>query len=105
MLARSVVVVGVCANATLVSSAVPIKPAVMFFANIVDSPLIIRYRGKPANPGTVPAGTGTIYQASLEPAPIWPYVIIAMQRFFLGTIAPVEILVGAERRRASQLFV
>jgi hypothetical protein len=34
MLARSVVAVGVCANATLASNAEPAKPAIMYFANI-----------------------------------------------------------------------
>src|SRR3977135_4196543 len=40
-----------------------------------------------------------------ESAPIRRDVIIAMQRFFLGTIAPAEVLGGAERRRASQLVI
>src|SRR6478735_3854832 len=40
-----------------------------------------------------------------EPAPIGRYSVIAMQLRFLRAIAPVEILVGTERRRAPQLVI
>src|SRR3954462_4628900 len=38
-------------------------------------------------------------------APVRRHAVVAMQFGFLGAIAPVEILVGAERRRALQLLI
>src|SRR5262245_4505843 len=40
-----------------------------------------------------------------EAAPVRRHAVIAMQFGFLRAIAPVEILVGTERRRALQLFI
>src|SRR5580700_12038545 len=40
-----------------------------------------------------------------ESAPVWRYSVIAMQLGFLRAVAPVEILVGAERRRTPEFFV
>src|SRR5258708_32245134 len=40
-----------------------------------------------------------------ESAPVRRYSLIAMQLRFLRAIAPIEILVGAESRRATQLFI
>src|ERR1700687_1470616 len=40
-----------------------------------------------------------------ETAPVWRYSVITMQLRFLRAIAPVEILVGAEGRRAPQLVL
>src|SRR5712671_4673035 len=45
------------------------------------------------------------FKSRSEAAPIGRYSVIAMQLCFLRAIAPVEILVGAERRRAPQLVI
>src|ERR1700730_14238123 len=51
------------------------------------------------------AMTVTDVDARSESAPIWRYSVIAMQFGFLRAIAPIKILVGAERRRAAQFFI
>src|SRR5207248_977269 len=40
-----------------------------------------------------------------ETTPVGRYSVVAMQRGLLRAIAPVEILVGAERRRVLQLVI
>src|ERR1700686_3958302 len=58
--------------------------------------------GKPATSSCVPKiSTGT----KSEAAPIRRHAGIAVQFRFLRTIAPVELLVGSERRRALQLVI
>src|SRR5882724_580221 len=59
--------------------------------------------GKPVNAPSVPQ----FYKETLrsKAAPVRRHAVVAMQLRFLRTIAPVEILVGAERRRALQLLI
>src|SRR6202035_492370 len=134
MLLRSVVVVGVCAKATLASNADAATPAVIYFVNMCFLPNINWVKKNPAATAAVPdrrrefqrlsnaiyfglrgtcrvsarAGFRCAAQFSRlqsEPAPIGRYSVIAMQLRFLRAIAPVEILVGAERRRAPEFVI
>src|SRR5450432_76040 len=54
MLARSVVAVGVCANATDANNADPIRPAVIYFASMGYLPEMKLVGRKPADPSVVP---------------------------------------------------
>src|ERR1700687_1102508 len=55
MLARSLVVVGVCANATVASNAEPITPAVIYFTDIWFLPDMKSMQEKPATASAVPS--------------------------------------------------
>src|SRR4029079_12916443 len=123
--AESVVADGLCANATLASSAEPARPAMVYLANISVLPQFRNVLGKPVTSTSVPPissgtiGTKQSCHARLrcnlhlrqngrprsEAAQVRGHAVIAMQLFFLGAIAPVEILVGPERRRALQFFI
>src|SRR5450759_3200725 len=61
----------------------------------------VRSRGRPTAAWLLCA----IFKARSEPAPVRRYSVIAMQLRFLRAIAPVEIPVGAERRRAPELVI
>src|SRR5882757_3608715 len=58
---------------------------------------------KPVRSPSVPCFLRGILRS--KAAPVRRHAVIAMQFRFLRTIAPVEILVGAERRRAFQLLI
>src|SRR5258708_33528914 len=60
-------------------------------------------RGKPVTAPSVPQFCKETLRS--KAAPVRRHAVIAMQLRFLRTIAPVEILVGAERRRALQLLI
>src|SRR5450432_589650 len=100
MLARSVVAVGVCANATLASRADPARPAIIYFANM-GFLLETKWSGeKRADTSAVPIArhfdiceVPRNIKTPSETAPIWRYAVIAMQLCFLRAVAPVEILV------------
>src|ERR1700688_1952338 len=116
MLARSVVAVGVCANATDTSNADAAKAAGIYFTDIWFLP-DIRLSGEntlPHRPFQLTArifrlrrtiitwGTSAFWRGvRSEAAPIGRNTVVAMQLGLLRAIAPVEILVGAERWRAS----
>src|SRR3984957_8892682 len=126
MLPRSVVAVGVCANATDASNADAAKATEIYFTDICFLPGI-EWSGENPSPQrpfqfalrilvAAPHGDrqefihrvefrGTHQRISRsEAAPIGRNAVVAVQLGLLRTIAPVEILIGAERWRASQLL-
>src|ERR1700730_6342363 len=60
-------------------------------------------RARPATARNIAATPA--FQSRSEAAPIWRCSVIAVQLRFLRTIAPVEIQVGAERRRAPEFLI
>src|ERR1700738_1353195 len=103
MLSRSVVAVGVCANATLASNAEAARLAMVYLANISVLPVLKIDTGKTLH---VDKGSEDCKRnKQSEATPVWRYAIIAMQLCFLRTVAPIEILVRAERRRVFQLVI
>src|SRR5216684_5057435 len=64
------------------------------------------FRGyRAAAPSEATASRRPILVVRSEPAPIRWYTVVAMQFGLLRAIAPVEILVGVERRRPPQFVI
>src|SRR5665213_1494433 len=83
----------------------PFRPANSF--STFTAPTFVGFRGT-SRRGRQPArrrGVAQFFKARSEPAPVGRDAVVAMQLRFLRAIAPVEILVGAERRRAPQFLI
>src|SRR5260221_6373138 len=80
-------------------------PSINHYLWNTGSPDHRRAEATPSSGRLCRAMTVTDVDARSESAPIWRYSVIAMQLGFLRTIAPIEIVVGAERRRAAQFFI
>src|SRR5690242_11391701 len=107
VVARSVVAEGLCANATLASIAEAARPTTAYLVNISGSPHFRKRMEKTRHfhKCSTRFAWNTCAALRSKAAPVRRHAVISMQLRFLCAIAPVEILVGTERRRALQLLI